>query len=110
MRTFRQAVLAGATATALALGSAPAASAEADQDASPSLSSQIGAALGAYDDDGNPTGADGRAIFGSSTDLSSQPVWAQLLYATTILASITSVVGLLAAPVYNFVVHGPFSR
>lgn len=106
MRTFRKAALAGATAVALTFGTASVATAQEAPvvEQGPSLSSQIGAAL----DASQP--ADGREIFGSSKDLSSQPAWAQLLYAGSLIAGITSFVGLVVGPVYNFFVHGPFAR
>lgn len=110
MRTFRQAALAGATAAAVALGTTSVAGAEPAEQQERSLSSQIGGALGAYDGEGKPTGIDGRVFFGSSQgDLSSQPVWAQLLYAATIITGISAVGSLLLAPAYNFLVHGPLA-
>ncbi|WIM69988.1 hypothetical protein [Corynebacterium suedekumii] len=47
------------------------------------------------------------AIFGSSKDLDSQPRWAQLLYAGTILGAFGTVIGAIVGPIYNFFVHGP---
>jgi len=111
MRNFRKAALAGATAVALTFGTASVASAAETQPTppaatqqGPSLSSKIGTAL----DASKP--ANGEALFGSSQDLSSQPAWAQLLLAGSVFAGITSFVGLVVGPVYNFFVHGPFAR
>ena len=111
MSNLRTAALAAATAAALTLGTVPAAQAQTDPATvreQPSTSSKVGGALEAYGEDGKPTGADGRAFFGSSEGphgIESQPAWAKLLYATTIITTITAFVSMMAAPVYNFLVH-----
>ncbi|CAM3148342.1 MULTISPECIES: hypothetical protein [Corynebacterium] len=118
MRNFRKAALAGATAVALAFGSTTIAAAEetaapetnnqTPADAQkPSASTKIGASLGAYDENGNATAADGREIFGSEKEhFGEQPGWAIAFYATTIFAAVSALVGLVVGPAYNFVVHG----
>ena len=115
---IRNAALAGATAIAVAFGGTTVASAtEAKDTTNVSLSSKICAAL---EKDQN---ADGQAIFGSSKSehgdanetgeyetLSSQPAWAKALYAATIIGGVGALLGGIIGPVYNFIVHGPFSR
>lgn len=108
MSNLRTAALAAATAAALTLGAVPAAQAEPAPEPAreqPSTSSKVGGALEAYDKDGKPTYAEGPDFFGSQRDIESQPAWAKLLYATTIITTITAFVSMMAAPVYNFLVH-----
>lgn len=73
-------------------------------------STRIGKALGGWskDTEGKTIehGADGTEIFGSEKNLSSQPVWAQLLYSLNLITVIGALIGLVAGPLYNFVVHG----
>ena len=72
-------------------------------------STRIGKALGAWSHENNQTtehGADGTKIFGLQKDLSSQPVWAQLLYSLNLITVIGALIGLVGGPLYNFVVHG----
>ena len=127
MRNFRKAALAGATAVAVAFGSTSVAMAEeakeetakvqtrpksdADGKGPATTSSKIGKGLGATDEDGNPTGADGRVLFGSSKEAEGrtwgdQPAWAKAGYITTIFLSVSAAVGLIVGPLYNFFVHG----
>lgn len=134
MRNFRMATLAGATAVAVAFGSTSVAFAEDapttptntdqqqsqdrgeyDRPANPKnespggSSTRIGKALGAWSHENNQTtehGADGTKIFGLQKDLSSQPVWAQLLYSLNLITVIGALIGLVGGPLYNFVVHG----
>lgn len=76
----------------------------------PGSSTRIGKALGAWskDTEGKTIehGADGTKIFGSEKNLSSEPVWAQLLYSLNLITLIGALIGLVAGPLYNFVVHG----
>ena len=126
MRNFRKAALAGATAVAVAFGSTTMAVAETDpatqpeenQSSStgtdapadakkPSASTKIGAGLEAYDKDGNATGADGRAIFGSQKEgFGDQPAWSKAFYALTVFSAVSAFIGLVVGPAYNFVIHG----
>lgn len=136
MRNFRMATIAGATAVAVAFGStsvafaedapnAPAAPTtteqqsqedrgEFDRVAGPTKadggsSTRIGKTLGGWSKQDGKTvehGADGTKIFGLQKDLSSQPVWAQLLYSLNLITVIGALIGLVAGPLYNFVVHG----
>jgi len=73
-------------------------------------STRIGKALGGWskNTEGKTIehGADGTEIFGSEKNLSSQPVWAQLLYSLNLITVIGALIGLVAGPLYNFVVHG----
>lgn len=125
MRSFRIAAVAGASALAMTFGSISAVSAQdsieqddrdveivnpiteprddSDKDPNGSLSSKIN---GTFELDGDQA-AEGPAIFGSSKDLDSQPRWAQLLYAGTILGAFGTVIGAIVGPIYNFFVHGP---
>ena len=127
MRNFRKAALAGATAVAVAFGSTtmavaeegtPAPKPETEQSSSndtdapadakkPSASTKIGAGLEAYDKDGNATGADGRAIFGSQKKgFGDQPAWSKAFYALTVFSAVSAFIGLVVGPAYNFVIHG----
>lgn len=134
MRNFRMATIAGATAVAVAFGStsvafaedAPTAPTNTDQQsqedrgefdrvagptkADGGSSTRIGKALGGWskNTEGKTIehGADGTEIFGSEKNLSSQPVWAQLLYSLNLITVIGALIGLVAGPLYNFVVHG----
>lgn len=133
MRSFRIAAVAGASALAMTFGSISAVSADevvepapvesieqdgrdlpvtgepdvrddqGEKDPNGSLSSKINNGLNL---DGDKA-AQGPAIFGSSKDLDSQPRWAQLLYAGTILGALGTVIGAIVGPIYNFFAHGP---
>ena len=135
MRNFRMATLAGATAVAVAFGSTSVAFAEDAPTAPTNTDQQQSQDRGEYDRPANPKnespggsstrigkalggwskntegktiehGADGTEIFGSEKNLSSQPVWAQLLYSLNLITVIGALIGLVAGPLYNFVVHG----
>ncbi|OFP35916.1 MULTISPECIES: hypothetical protein [unclassified Corynebacterium] len=123
MRNFRKAALAGATAVAVAFGSTTMAVAEdknneqetqleqrqpgKDTEGAGSLSSKIGNAFEATDENGKATGADGKAIFGSTKDgFGDQPAWAKAFYALTVFSAVSAFIGLVVGPSYNFVIHG----
>lgn len=110
---IRNAAIAGATALAVAFGGTTVATAQAEQPnfSGGTLSSKIGAQLGAGE------AANGQAIFGSSKTendgretFAGQPAWAKVLYALTIVGGLGAVVGGVIGPVYNFIVHGPLSN
>ncbi|MCG7277671.1 hypothetical protein MHJ95_01515 [Corynebacterium imitans] len=124
MRNFRKAALAGATAVAVAFGSTTMAVAEdkknepaespivatqpgEDTEGNGSLSSKVGNAFEATDENGKATGADGKAIFGSKKDgFGDQPAWAKAFYALTVFSAVSAFIGLVVGPSYNFVIHG----
>lgn len=103
MRSVRNAAVAGATVLALTLGTTTAIAQENAPTTAPSLSSQLNTGL---DLEGDQP-AKGEDIFGSSKDFEEQPAWAKALYALTVLGTAGAFVGLIAGPLYNFVVHGP---
>lgn len=133
MGTFRKAALAGATAVAIAFGSTAVATAQdaegpatgtagtADTSSpynesvtgndpeNPSLSARIGRDL---DSQETVTALD---IFGGSSHkpeheaapFDELPGWAQALYVTGIVGAIASFIGLIVAPIANFIQFGP---
>lgn len=132
MRNFRKAALAGATAVAVAFGSTSVAMAdtepkivvdekgaitrvhdERDGKGAATTSSKIGKTFGATDENGNPTGANGRVLFGlekkdpeTGADWNAQPEWAKAGYISTIFLAVSAAVGLIVGPLYNYFVHG----
>lgn len=112
MRSIRNTAVAGATIVALTLGATTAATAQTTTEETQSSvsSSQSDASLSSdantgLDLEGNEP-ANGRDVFGSSKDLESQPAWAQVLYALSLIGGIGATVGLVVGPIYNFIVHG----
>lgn len=78
---------------------------EVPEDVEPGLSSRINTDSSVDFEADQP--ANGPALFGSSKDLDSQPVWAQLLYGASLLGGVGSLIGLILGPIHNFLVHGP---
>lgn len=76
------------------------------EDKDGSLSSKLNAALNLQGD----KDADGRDIFGSTKDLETQPTWAKVLYALTIIGGIGSLIGLVLGPLDNFIKYGPLAN
>ncbi len=124
---IRNAALAGATAIAVAFGGTTVASAQetinqgdhtvevedaqsttAGNDNADVEGSNMSSRIGDKFEKEKP--AQGPAIFGSSKDLGSQPKWAQAFYGLTITAGVAALIGGIIGPVYNFIMHGPFSR
>ncbi|QYH19558.1 hypothetical protein JKI95_11110 [Corynebacterium aquatimens] len=128
MRNLRKAALAGATAVAIAFGGTSVALA---QDANPAATDKYSNANSENAPEMPTNGVEsvpadlgkrlqadqtvyGPAIFGSSKgsapgekeSFSEQPIWGQILYGLTITGAVASILGLIIAPVYNFVVHG----
>lgn len=86
MHNFRKATIAAATAASVALGSTAVAVA---QENTPDL--------------GTETAVTKDAFF---KNFGENPLWAQLLFVGGIATMVSAVVGLIVAPLYNYVVHG----
>lgn len=123
MRSIRKTAVAGAAAVTMAFGTTSVAVAQEDicstptdnveqciplddgyqtenDPENPSLSSQIGRDLEREE------GTTGTALFGTDTDISSAPAWAQAFQALTVVAGLGSLIGLVVGPIYNAIVHG----
>ena len=99
---IRKAALAGVTALAVAFtGTSVATAADAPAPEKASLSAKLGKPLEA------DKPADGREIFGTDDDVSSQPTWAPTLNGVGIAAAVITVLGGLVGPVLNFIKYGP---
>ncbi len=118
MRNLRNIALAGATAVALTFGSTSVAIAE-DANAQTQQSSQQGGSLankigkGIFKIEGAETESDtlkGREIFGTQSSLSEQPVGAKLLYSLTVILGAAAVLGMIIAPIDNFIKYGPHAK
>lgn len=114
MRSFRTAAVAAASTIALAMGTTTIASAEGLKGIEVTEGSTIPENSSRFSDNLNgDKEADGRALFGSSKvneetggTYDSQPAWAKLLHAATVIGGIGSFIGLVVGPIYNYIVYG----